>query len=550
MNKEIKKLLIITLILIVIKVLFSLLVSTPTIYSDEFIYIKNAQSFFQNMEISLNGLKTAIYPPLYSILLSLSFIFQNVNIAYILMKIINTILSTLIIIPTYLLTKEFLDKKKSLIVAGIIGILPMIMVFTPFIMSENLFYTLYLTSIYFIYKTLTKKENKYSILAGISIGLTYLTKFAGISLVAIVILILIYKIYKKEYSYIKFAIIMGLVSLVVISPWIIRNGLTFGFTLSGLLGQYANEAPSQASSIYSIIIWFFIDLGYLILASGIIPIFFILSNLKKNLKDKKIRILAILTLISVLVILAGSAQHGKSAIKENTDIQDLSGRIIGRYLDTTIPILIIFSLILFYKNKDNNKSKKLLSLILIPFILLSSQLLYFSLFPANNISLALIGSANLVLSTIINLKISIIIITLILLSTLILINKIKLNSKKIIYLLITLFIITSILGYASTTYNSKKSWENNPQIKLSEWISKNIDKNSRILIDEDYCGTFNKNSEVLCTTGQSTELTALWIMNPISINNINTTKTDYIITKKELNLKLIKETNRIKLYKT
>ena len=117
-------------------------------------------------------------------------------------------------------------------------------------------------------------------------------------------------------------------------------------------------------------------------------------------------------------------------------------------------------------------------------------------------------------------------------------------------LIVGIFLITSLVAYAGIIYNSKIYWGNNPQIELSEWIKGNIDKNSKILIDEDDCGIFNKTSyKVLCTKGKSTALTGLWILNPISIKSINE-ETDYIVTTKELNLKIIKKTeNNIYLYK-
>ena len=555
MNQKYKKLLLIIILISIIKFLLSLLITTPSIFTDEYIYMKTAQNIFQNLEISLHGIKTIIYPPLYTIILSISFIFKEAKLAYLFMKIINSILSTLIIMPSFLLAKEFVDEKKSIIIATIIAILPMNFVFSAFIMSENLFYTLYLSSIYLIYKLFKEKNRLYAILSGIFIGLTYLTKFAGISLIMIVGVLFLHEIYKKNYTIIKKTIITVFTGLIVISPWLIRNGINFGFTLKGILGQYSlysKEIQTINQKSYLLIsgLWIFLNLGYLILASGIIPAFFISSNIKKYLKENKTKLLTLITIISILIVLIGTAQAGKRGLKEDTDIPGLLGRPIGRYIDTTLPIMMILSLIIFYKNENVNKSKKLITILIIPIIILCSQLLYFTLFPVNNISLTLLGSLSIILSILLNQKTALILITIAMMIILLIINFINLKSKKYTYLLIIFFIITNILAYGSIIYNIKENWENHEQIKLSEWLSKNIDKKSIILIDEENCGIFNKTSDVLCTQLKSMTLIDLWITNPTFINNINSTKADYIITRKQLNLKLIKETEtKIRVYK-
>ena len=167
---KLNKLSVIIVVISIFKILLSLAITTPSIYTDEYIYFKNAQSLFQSFDISLHGMATGIYPPLYSIVLSIAFIFNDANLAYFIVKIINAFLSTLIVVPAYLLAKEFADKKKSLFTAAIIGILPMNLVFSSFIMAENLFYTLYLTSLYLIFKSFNESTIKYSIMAGIFIG--------------------------------------------------------------------------------------------------------------------------------------------------------------------------------------------------------------------------------------------------------------------------------------------------------------------------------------------------------------------------------------------
>lgn len=554
MKNTTKKLLALFIIISISKIILSLLVTTPTIYSDEYIYIKMAQSFFQGLNFNIHNTPTSNYPPLYPILLSLTFLAGNVEYAYILMKILNSILTTAIIIPAYLIAKEFLEPKKAIIASVIITLLPMNFVFPAFIMSENLFYTLFLTSLYLIYKSFTEKNNKYDILAGLFIGLTFLTRFAGISLILIVIAALLYKLKKKEFFEIRKKIIMGLISLAVVSPWFIRNITLFGFSLRGILGQYSIEATKQVEH-YSLnmFYWSALYISYLLLASLIIFSILNLSNIKNKLKENKMKMLTIITIITVLITVLGAAQHAsKSAPKEDTNLPNLIGRPIGRYVDTALPLIMLFGIISYYKYKETQKSIKKVVLLSVPFILLSSQLLYFQLLPVNNISLTILGLANTILSKVLPKQITLAIITALLIVITFVLYTLTKNNKlnKVIPITALILILTSLAANSAITYNSKTYWQNHPQIELSRWMNNNIPEDAKILIDEDYCGNFNKlNQDVLCTKGKSTALTALWILNPVDINNINN-KADYIITRKNLDMELIKKTeNNIYLYK-
>ncbi len=555
MQKGTKNMIIIAIMLIIIKSILVLLVSTPTTYTDEFIYIKIAQNFFQEQNFAIHNIPTSNYLPLYPIILSLAFLTENVPQAYLLMKIINAILSTLIIIPAYLISKEFLDTKKSTIAATIIGLMPMNFVFPAFIMAENLFYLLFLVSIYFIYKSFTEKNSKYDILAGIFIGLTFLTKFAGISLIGIVIIISLYKLSKKELFEIKKKLLMGSLSLAIVSPWLIRNVLNFGFSLEGVLGQYSSDITKQVGGYpLNMFYWIVLYSGYLLLASFVVVAILAFSNMKEKFKEEKIKIFTLLAIVTLFIIIIGAAQHAaKSGPKEETNLPGLIGRPIGRYIDTALPVLYLIGIITYFKYKENKKMTKKIFLISIPIIVISLQILYFKLVPANNITLTLIGAINLGLTKISSQKISITILTLLILFKLTLIYHYIKNSKikkiKLLTKITLLLMLTSLVAYGGVIYNSNINWENNPQIELSRWMSKNIDKNSKILVDEEYCGVFEKNRhEILCTPGKSTALSSLWILNPVEINSIKN-EADYIITMKKLDLKLIKETpNRIKLY--
>ena len=99
-----------------IKIFFVLRIPSPFIFSDETAYAKMAQSFFESRTFSLWGSPAGYPPPLYPVILSISYIFGDITAAYPVMKIINAFLSSLIIIPVFLIANEFISIKKSLIV--------------------------------------------------------------------------------------------------------------------------------------------------------------------------------------------------------------------------------------------------------------------------------------------------------------------------------------------------------------------------------------------------------------------------------------------------
>jgi len=129
-----------------VKVVLSLFVSSPTIFSDEYYYFKMAQSIAYDGSIRVHGQSFYTYPPFYPLLLSLVSHFDNISFVYILVKILNAFLSTLLVFPAYLLARIFFSEKQSLFFATFTNLLPSHFSFTYYVMSENLFYPLFLFS--------------------------------------------------------------------------------------------------------------------------------------------------------------------------------------------------------------------------------------------------------------------------------------------------------------------------------------------------------------------------------------------------------------------
>ncbi len=125
-----KKLLWLYLVLVITKVILAYFIPAPSVFSDEYYYIKTARSFFFNKEFTVHGTITSKFPPLYPIILSPSYLLNDMKTIYFLMKIINAILLSSIIFPIYWLAKEFLDENKAFLITIITSLL------APFLLTS------------------------------------------------------------------------------------------------------------------------------------------------------------------------------------------------------------------------------------------------------------------------------------------------------------------------------------------------------------------------------------------------------------------------------
>ncbi len=395
---------------------------------------------------------------------------------------------------------------------------------------------------------LPKKSYKWDILAGLFIGISYLTKITSLILIPLVLILLFISLYRKEYYQIKKKVILFIMAFLIILPWLIRNIYYFGFSIKGLLGNVPTiDAVKYDISFFSLIDWIIIHLGYVVIATGII--FFVISLLliKISKKDNKLFNLILISWFSLfLIILLTSFVMGSSSSNFN---KILSGRPMGRHVEIILPLFIILGFIGLNKRITKGISNKtILKITLFLFILLgiSSQLNLYSLFPVNNISLSLFGVIKYGLNSITNSSFIIMIIIFLLLSFSFLIFY-KLNLlkfKKCFLIFIIFFIVMNVLNYGLTYYNSEYNWMPLDETKIGLWFNLHDQGKSTILFDNQ-CNLkeFNTTKPLL--------ISGFWMNNNITLGNpSNLNEADYIISCNKLNFKLIKQTKNFYVYKT
>lgn len=544
MDKLFKSVLITFFLLTGIKIIFTFFVVSPTIFADEYFYSKMAQSYFNFREFSIHGDFFQTYPPLYSVLISAAYYFKNMVNVYATIKIINAVVSSLIIFPAFFMAKEILTEKKAFLAAILISVLPANMIFSNYILSENLFYFLFLLSVFLIYKSFKEDNMLWDAFAGICVGLTILTKYLGVILLVPIGILFFYNLINKK-NVVPRLILLAIAGLIV-SAWLFRNGYLFGFTLPGLIGSYARDGYPATFSPISFLIWIAIYFGSLTAATGFVFIISLMSNIRDNYSKNKIFYLLFIPLLAAIIFLLADKAVGSSLFKADT-LFNLTSRPIMRYIDTIAPLVIIGG----FANLVHKKISRNMIIFLIAIMFFTSQIIFFQLFPANNASLIWLGVISLALDSI---STNIYVISAIAFAILafgvyiasIMIKYIKPN--KLIALMIIFFIILSFSNMAAISLNSN-TWQNLDDSRLGLWINDNI--TGIILIDAKYCNEFDfRNTDTLCSKKNKSSIIGFWINDEIKIGDPNEIPANYIVTRDVMALEKIYELDGTFIYKS
>lgn len=375
-----KTLFIIYFLFVTIKIFLTQLYIFPPVSFDSYQYLKMSNSFFHGENFLIDGLPSHKYPPLYPIVISPSNIFNDAILVNRSILIINSFLSSLIIFPSFLLSKEFLKTKKAIIISTFILLLPMNFCFSFLIFSENLFFPIFLTSIYFLYKSIKTEEKKYMIYTGFFIGLCILTKYSSFSALPAILIIFsicyFFKYYESQKPDLKWLIlsikhwiILTIISVIMVIPWLFRNYIYFNSSVSGVVGyesffQMADETLTQSGVQYNIFIDLLIQIiihhGFILLASGIIFLIIGLKLFYKSFKTKDINtfIFGTITFITIEFFIIMTAFHNLSCT--------VIWRLNGRYIEAALPLLIIFGFIAYNEITLPKKFPKTLLILIWP----------------------------------------------------------------------------------------------------------------------------------------------------------------------------------------
>ena len=564
MKKDLRNLILIYLGFVLVKTILSYFIPSSRALADDYNYLKMSESFFYHFSLKVHGIFTGQFYPLYPILISIAHIFQDNNLVYLAIKFINSILSSLIIFPAYYLSKEFLSEKKSLLTAIFISLLPANFALTSYIMAENLFYSLFLISIYFIYKSFKNEDYKIYFFAILFSLLALLTRIHGFILIFLLIILFFVKALKKKFNFkYIFFILITIISLFI---W-------FFYFNETIYSLYINRYVSliNFNLIIAFIIKFLSYLGFLLLGSGLILMLPLLISFKIN--NKNFKLFRKISLVTIIISLFLATIHALGSPRYYYALGNLtlvSGRIIGRYVDFILPLIVILNFIglnYYFNNKIKTKLVKRFTIILTLIMTFTTSIILTPLVPFNNVSLTFLGALRYLIDLIFYFKvsfefgttlISFIILSLIFIS-LPLINYYilkKFDYRKFISLLLAFTIISSLISVAAVYYAARTSWYyNSEQRELALYLNDIDKKRAIVLIDERDGGdlggpSYDPKALYVGTPKSKYTVLGYWLNDELIIGDIRDSKADYIISTYKLNLnKLYSTTNGIYLYK-
>lgn len=169
----------------------------------------------------------ALFPPLFPSLLFV--VFKVFGTGFMQAGLVNILFSSLLPVLIFILTWQLTKSKRVAVVAAIfLTVNNVIIGWSTQILTEMPF--IFFTLLFFIFLTASPRP-RYYVLAGISLGLAYLTRFQAVVLLLPIALIYFLAIRDHNFNSKKIwqaLVLLGIAALVVVSPWLARNYFVFG----------------------------------------------------------------------------------------------------------------------------------------------------------------------------------------------------------------------------------------------------------------------------------------------------------------------------------
>jgi len=172
-----RTLLLIMIMSVIARILVTL--SHQMIQFDETAYVRMAENIAAGMgPLDISGLTTTHYSPLLPLLIAGTAVFLK---NYILSGyVVVAVFGTLLVVPTYLLGRELIGTRVGLMAAALMAISPFYVGTSEYIYSETVYIFFLLTGLYFGWVTLKNSTLLSGAIAGVSLGLAYLSNPSGL----------------------------------------------------------------------------------------------------------------------------------------------------------------------------------------------------------------------------------------------------------------------------------------------------------------------------------------------------------------------------------
>ncbi len=156
-------------------------------------------------------------PCFYSILVAIFSFFSSTFLnAGILVSRISVLL---LIFITYLLSKEFFNKRVAVASALLLASMPHIYVISNAAMSESLYALLLTLSVYLLWKAYRQRTLFLSIATGVSFSLAYLTRSEGLFIMLFLLVTLVFAGWKEKSVHLKPLVLVAVTFLIISTPY-------------------------------------------------------------------------------------------------------------------------------------------------------------------------------------------------------------------------------------------------------------------------------------------------------------------------------------------
>lgn len=159
-------------------------IPAPWLFPDELIYSELGRSFADTARFAIRDVPDAGYGVVYPLLLAPVYALLDSTVdAYVAAKVLNAVLMSLAAIPAYLLARRVLPRGWSF-AAAILALAVPSTAYSGLVMTESVFYPLFLVSVLAIVLALERPTAWRQAAAVASIGLAFLTRAQAVALVA------------------------------------------------------------------------------------------------------------------------------------------------------------------------------------------------------------------------------------------------------------------------------------------------------------------------------------------------------------------------------
>jgi hypothetical protein len=237
----------------------------PWIMVDELIYSELAKSFALHGQFLVRDVASNGYGFVYPVLIAPAFrLFSSVPQAYTAAKAINSVLMSLAAVPAYLLARRAVRPAHALVAAALTVAVPSL-VYTGTLMTENVFYPLFLTCALVLVLVL-ERPTRLRVLALLGLSLVaFLTRAQAVALVPAILTapLLLPRPRWREFR-LLYGLILGAGALVLVYE------VARGRSPLDALGAY-RSATNSSYSAGSVFRWFVYHVGELDLYVGVVP---------------------------------------------------------------------------------------------------------------------------------------------------------------------------------------------------------------------------------------------------------------------------------------